>query len=311
MEISTDQITKENEQSYRQLLDNIHEGVYFVDLNKRITYWNKGAERITGFSKENVMGTCCSDNILMHVTQSGVCLCQTMCPLAATMKDGKSREAHVFLHHADGHRVPVTISATPLRDDKKNVSGAVEMFSEMYLPSTWLTGLSETQQEQCLDALTSLGNTHYTEDFMTRAFTDMEMNGIPFGVMLCGVDRFDLFEAKHGRETAERLLKLIARTLKVNVLSSDFVGRTGESEFFLGIVNVDADRMMELARKIQVLTGLSRLHKEGNDDFLMVTTTVSVAMPERDDTVHDLLSRARKMLAQGQAIGGRCVYPDR
>ena len=33
---------------YKELLDNLSDGVYFVDGERRITYWNKGAERITG-----------------------------------------------------------------------------------------------------------------------------------------------------------------------------------------------------------------------------------------------------------------------
>lgn len=38
--------------STRGILDNVYDGVYFVDAFRRITYWNKGAERITGFTAE-------------------------------------------------------------------------------------------------------------------------------------------------------------------------------------------------------------------------------------------------------------------
>jgi hypothetical protein len=31
---------------FRGILDSLQDGVYFVDMNRRITYWNKGAERI-------------------------------------------------------------------------------------------------------------------------------------------------------------------------------------------------------------------------------------------------------------------------
>jgi len=44
------------------LLDNLHDGVYFVDCERRITYWNRGAERITGYSADEVVGSRCSDN---------------------------------------------------------------------------------------------------------------------------------------------------------------------------------------------------------------------------------------------------------
>ena len=41
---------------YQDLLDQISDGVYFVTPNRRITYWNAGAERITGYSSHEVLG---------------------------------------------------------------------------------------------------------------------------------------------------------------------------------------------------------------------------------------------------------------
>jgi PAS domain S-box-containing protein len=40
---------KLNPECYQELLDNLHDGVYYMDHHRRITYWNKGAERLTGF----------------------------------------------------------------------------------------------------------------------------------------------------------------------------------------------------------------------------------------------------------------------
>jgi len=46
-------------------LDTIFDGVYIVDKERRIVFWNKGAEEITGYSAKEVCGRKCSDNILM------------------------------------------------------------------------------------------------------------------------------------------------------------------------------------------------------------------------------------------------------
>ncbi len=50
--------------SYKEILDHLYEGVYFVDRERYITYWNQAAERITGFAATKVLGSRCSDNIL-------------------------------------------------------------------------------------------------------------------------------------------------------------------------------------------------------------------------------------------------------
>ena len=56
---------------YKDIIDNPYDGIYFVDRDRVITYWNKGAERITGYSAAQTVGRACRDNLLNHVTPNG------------------------------------------------------------------------------------------------------------------------------------------------------------------------------------------------------------------------------------------------
>ena len=47
---------------YKEILDKVFDGVYLVDRERRITFWNKGAERITGFHADSVVGKKCAGN---------------------------------------------------------------------------------------------------------------------------------------------------------------------------------------------------------------------------------------------------------
>ncbi len=60
---------------YKEILDNLYEGVYFIDKDRKITYWNNGAEKITGYKSSDVVGFRCCDNILNHTNDLGVKLC--------------------------------------------------------------------------------------------------------------------------------------------------------------------------------------------------------------------------------------------
>jgi PAS domain-containing protein len=80
----------------REILDIMHDGIYFLDLDRKITYWNKGAEVISGFSRDEVIGKSCADNILIHVDENGIQLCHVSCPVKATMEDCMTREADVI-----------------------------------------------------------------------------------------------------------------------------------------------------------------------------------------------------------------------
>jgi PAS domain S-box-containing protein len=50
---------EDNTHIYQRLLDNLNEGVYLLDRNRRITYWNKGAEKLTGYTRSEVLGKSC------------------------------------------------------------------------------------------------------------------------------------------------------------------------------------------------------------------------------------------------------------
>jgi PAS domain S-box-containing protein len=115
---------------YRDLVDRMSDGVYFVDRSRRITYWSRGAERLTGYRAADVLGKRCRDRLLNHVDENGAPLCGAACPLAATMRDGQARDAPGFMHHADGHRQPVWVRSAPLTGEDGIVTGAVEVFSD-------------------------------------------------------------------------------------------------------------------------------------------------------------------------------------
>ena len=108
----------EHQCAFKLALSALNDGVYFVDRERRITYWNEASERITGFSAKDVLGRRCADNILCHVDDSGIELCNDdACPLRACMATGQPRSADIYLHHKLGYRVPVSVSGSPVRDN--------------------------------------------------------------------------------------------------------------------------------------------------------------------------------------------------
>ena len=117
--------------SFEKIIDNLREGLYFVDRNRVITYWNKAAERISGFTADEVVGKSCTDNVLNHIDGDGQNLCTGLCPLAATINEGEPRETEVFMHHKDGHRIPVSVRVSPLTNKEGNIIGGMELFSDI------------------------------------------------------------------------------------------------------------------------------------------------------------------------------------
>jgi PAS domain S-box-containing protein len=113
------------EQREATILDSVNEGVFTVDASWRITGFNKAAERITGVSRDQAIGSPCSDVFRANI-------CEKRCALRRTMANGKpivNATAHIINHH--GQRVPIRISTALLRDDEGTVVGGVETFQDL------------------------------------------------------------------------------------------------------------------------------------------------------------------------------------
>ena len=107
------------------ILDSINEGVFTVDLDWRITAFNRAAERITGISRDEAVGKSCCD--VFHAN-----ICEKDCALRQTFEAGKSvvnATAHII--NNDGRRVPVRLSAAVLKDAKGKIIGGVETFQDL------------------------------------------------------------------------------------------------------------------------------------------------------------------------------------
>ena len=178
------------EDSYKELLDNFLNGIYFVDTDRRITYWNKGAERISGYTASEVVGHKCSDNILIHVDEQGRQLCMIDCPVAHTLDDQRVREAAVFLHHKAGHCVPVAVQVIPIRDASSLVIGAAEVFQDNSARFADRETIGRLQKAALIDHLTGLPNRRYLEMKLQTCLDDLKRYRFPFGIIFADIDHF-------------------------------------------------------------------------------------------------------------------------
>ena len=110
---------------YRDIVNSIADGVFVVDLDWKIRLFNEAASEITGMSPEDVRGANCWD-VFHSSACDGKCVLkrsiQSSCPL---------KNQQVFIIRSDGKKIPISISAAPLRNADGEIIGGVETFRDL------------------------------------------------------------------------------------------------------------------------------------------------------------------------------------
>ncbi len=107
------------------ILDSINEGVFTVDLDWRITAFNRAAEQITGVLRDEAVGSICCDVFRASV-------CERDCPLRRTISSGLPVvNATASIVNYLGQHVPIRISTALLKDESGAVIGGVETFQDL------------------------------------------------------------------------------------------------------------------------------------------------------------------------------------
>ncbi len=293
---------------YKDLIDSLYDGVYFVDAERNLTYWNRGAQRISGYSADEVLGRSCADNLLMHVDQTGTQLCLSGCPLDSTIKDGIPREAEVFLHHKDGHRVPVSIRIAPMRDKAGRIIGAVEIFTDNSAKLDIIHELKVLKNMALADPLTGLGNRRFASLEFERAVTALRRFQMPFGLLFVDIDNFKDVNDTYGHEVGDRVLVMVAKTLTYALRSADRVSRWGGEEFIALVPGVDAAMFRTVAERMRRLVETTALPLP--DGLLRVTVSVGGSLAVAADTLESLTERADALMYRSKNAGRNCTTLD-
>lgn len=284
------------------ILDNLHDGVYFVDRDRKITYWNKGAERLTGYPSQAVVGISCGDGILNHVDEQGRPMCGELCPLSGTMSDGEPREAEVFQHHADGHRMPVVVRCAPLRGADGEIVGAVESFARDRGNRTRRAELRELREAVRTDALTGIGNRSFIEGRLRATVAEYASQHPAAAVVMVDIDHFKSVNDSHGHAVGDDALRMVATTLRSNVRGTDSVGRWGGEEFLLVLDGLQSAADLErVCEKLRRLVGWSALPLD--EGTLSVTISLGATMLAVGDTPASLVERADGLLYRSKHEG--------
>ncbi len=293
---------------YAPLLDQMFDAVYIVDRDRRILYWNPAAERLTGYASAEVVGRPCFDGLLCHVSACGQDLCQGQCPLSFTMIEGNSRQDEIFLHHRDGHRLPVRVRCSPLRNRDGDVVGGLEVFEALDGVSDMQARITELEEMALVDPLTGLANRRHAQSTLDRLLDEAQRYQTGFAVLLVDIDAFKCINDAWGHEVGDRVLTMVAGTLGHNLRPFDLVGRWGGDEFIAALRHVSRAEVVAIADRIRSLVASSFLDTERSR--LSVTISIGATFMRQGDTRGSVVDRADRYLYASKEAGRNRLTVD-
>ncbi len=294
----------ERENIFEAMLNNLSDGVYCTDLDRTVTYWNRTAERLTGYTCDEMVGHQCRDGLLVHVNDDGVTLCDSLCPMLEAALTGEERSAELYLHHKDGHRLPVMVKVAPVwsKGPGSEIVGIIQVFSDNSPTLAARERIKHLEDLALLDELTRLPNRRFIIRELTSRSMEMSRIGEPFGVLFADIDDFKSVNDSYGHDTGDEILRVVGRTLLHNCRPLDAIGRWGGEEFVAVIREVDRGQLRIIGERLRALVASSKVRRNGEQIGVTISAGGTTARP--GDTPESLLERADQMLYRSKQ-GGR------
>ncbi|MGP1683782.1 MAG: diguanylate cyclase domain-containing protein, partial [Giesbergeria sp.] len=212
------------------LLDQARDAIIVRNLSNRVTYWNRGAERLYGWSQEQAMGQ--AIDALLHVDQEHF--------ERATQLVRASGEwsGELVQRHQDGHTIDTEGRWTL-------VSGEEGAASSILAINTDIRERKATEREiqrlAFYDALTGLPNRMLLMDRARQALANAVRTGLGGALLFIDLDNFKTLNDTLGHDKGDLLLQQVAHRLETCIRENDTVARLGGDEFVVMLERLSSE----------------------------------------------------------------------
>jgi two-component system, cell cycle response regulator len=282
----------------RDILDGLQFGVSVLDLQKTIVFWSDGAEQITGYSRIDVLGHSCTDNILQHCNQNSCEMCTDRCPISIALHDAKPVEVMTFIHHKSGHRVQAHTWTIPLRDKHGSLIGVIQTFEGEFALGGPGSQDRSMREHGCLDDTTGSPNEAMMHAHLRELLGTFDELQISFGVICLEIPELSQFRVRYGQVATRSILQVLARTLRNTVWPTDFVGRWSEDRFLVILSGCREDALHAICQRILNMTASASIQWWGEQ--LSIKVWIGGTIATTGDGVESLLRRVEESLRRNQ-----------
>lgn len=252
-------------------LDSIGDAVVTTDLACRVTYMNRVAERLTGWSSFDALGKPLVEVLTLI---DGQTLETATNPAQRAIEENRTVGLAIdcVLIRKDGSQLEIEDSAAPIHDRAGDIKGAVMVFHDASQSPTQSSKLAYQAQH---DSLTGLPNRILLSERLSQAIGLAKRHQHQVALMYLDLDAFKPINDSLGHGVGDRLLQSVANRLSKCVRDTDTICRQGGDEFVVLLSEIEKPQdAIRVAQKI--LSAISAPYRIGKHE-LRITTSIGLS----------------------------------
>jgi diguanylate cyclase (GGDEF)-like protein/PAS domain S-box-containing protein len=273
------------------LLDQATDAIIVIGIDNRIIFWNKGAERLYGWSAAEAVGELSNELTYQD-------------PTALERINGRIFEhgrwrGEVSQRHKDGSTFIVESQRTLVKSDN-------DQGQSVFIINTDITQRKADEERirrmALYDSLTSLPNRSLFMDRMKHALVNCERNSHSLALLFVDLNHFKEINDTHGHDVGDKVLIEVARRFQAVLRADETLARLAGDEFVVIAESTDDDTAKLVGeRLLQALTPPIEVQRQG---FAIRASIGTALYPQDGVTIEDLLKRADIAMYQAKALGG-------
>lgn len=268
------------------------------DLDGKVTTWNVGAERITGFSSQEMIG----QNIIAIYTAEDRLAGEPQDEREIAMAKGRA-EDHRWHLRKDGSRFFADGVLTLTHNTTKRHAGYLKIFRDI---TDRKLAEAETLRAATSDMLTGLANRYSFEAHGNEMVAIAMRSRQLLALHLIDLDGFKQVNDSFGHQAGDQVLKQVAQRILNAIRSSDFSARLGGDEFVVLQPNMaSASEAGKLAAKLN--EALSRPYRIGDREVL-ISGSIGIALCPGDAADLDHLQKKADLAMYRSKAQGNNTY---
>jgi len=264
----SEEILKASEERYRTILENIEDAYYEVDLKGKLTFFNESLCRISGFSREELMGTKARQYVDKIAVEK---ILKVARKVYQTGLPEKYSDFEIICR--DGFKRHIEISSSLMRDlsgKPIGLRGIARDIDERKKAEATIFHMAYH------DTLTGLPNRLLFNDRLNVAMSAAQRNNKRFAVMMLDLDGFKLVNDSLGHDIGDLLLQNAGDRLRGHLRKSDTVARMGGDEFMLLLPEINQKKDAEIIAG-KIVNSFHRVFILKNHE-LKITASIGIAI---------------------------------